>query len=483
MTLTTRLSIFFVTALAVVLAAFSAALFLLARTYLYRQVDERLQAAIDTLTASVEEGPDGVEWEPQERHVYLGQDNGADQVRWLVTDLQGRVVDHSQNLAFDDTLADDAWSMARSSTVEQESTNYGQTRRLVQRRVPAPTSAGPVGLRSTEPAPRVAPETRYPDLTLTAAISLEPARATLRRLALALIGLSLTVCIAAGFVGRRLCRRALDPVIRMAAAARTMHATDRDRQLPIAATGDELEELGRAFNDLLARLQESFERQRRFTGDASHQLRTPLAAMLGQLEVALLRDRATEEYRRTLTLVQNQAVHLHEIVETMLFLARTDAEAKLPDLESIDLNVWIEQYMSSRETSRRDEDVRVELPANGPVRVAGQASLLAQLADNLLDNACKYRAPSSPITVRIGREGSRAFLAVEDRGPGIPPEDLPHIFQPFYRSPAARRQGVGGLGLGLAVACRIASALGGSLEAQSTLGHGSQFTLRLPAAD
>jgi signal transduction histidine kinase len=100
--------------------------------------------------------------------------------------------------------------------------------------------------------------------------------------------------------------------------------------------------------------------------------------------------------------------------------------------------------------------------------------------DNLLDNACKYRDPGSPITIRLGRERRSALLTIEDRGAGIPSEDLMHIFEPFYRSPEARRLGISGLGLGLAVARRIAIALGGTLEAQSTPGRGSQFTLRLP---
>src|SRR5437763_732045 len=142
---------------------------------------------------------------------------------------------------------------------------------------------------------------------------------------------------AAALAGRRLCRRALRPLTGMAAAARAISADDLGRRLPPAGTGDEVDDLGRAFNELLARLQESFERQRRFTGDASHQLRTPLAAMLGQVEVALRRERPPEEYQRVLTLVHKQSAKLREIVEMLLFLSRADAEAKRPQLEALDL--------------------------------------------------------------------------------------------------------------------------------------------------
>ena len=105
--------------------------------------------------------------------------------------------------------------------------------------------------------------------------------------------------------------------------------------------GDELQDLGESFNDLLARLHEAFERQRRFTGDASHQLRTPLAAMLGQVDVALRRDRPGEDYRRVLTLVRDKTLHLSQIVEMLLFLARADAEAETPGSEEVDLAAWI----------------------------------------------------------------------------------------------------------------------------------------------
>src|SRR5262249_51255839 len=144
-------------------------------------------------------------------------------------------------------------------------------------------------------------------------------------------GLSLTVWLVALFVGRALCRRALVPVRRMAASAADMDAADLGRRLPAAGTRDELDELSKAFNNLLDRLQESVERQQRFTGDASHQLRTPLTAILGQLEVALRRQRPVEEYEQVLTTVRQKAEHLRRIVESLLFLARADAEARLPD--------------------------------------------------------------------------------------------------------------------------------------------------------
>jgi signal transduction histidine kinase len=232
---------------------------------------------------------------------------------------------------------------------------------------------------------------------------------------------------------------------------------------------------------LLDRLQDSFERQRRFTGDASHQLRTPLAAMLGQAEVALRHDRTTSEYRSVLERVQDRALELRQIVEMLLFLARADAESSPPPREPLCLRAWVQNYLARWSAHPRAADLKLELPADDSLDVETNQPLLSQLVDNLLENACKYSLPGSAVTVKLRREGSAVALAVEDAGSGIPGEDLPHLFEPFYRSAASRRQGVAGVGLGLAIARRIAGALGGSLEVDSVLGQGSRFTLRLPA--
>jgi len=320
---------------------------------------------------------------------------------------------------------------------------------------------------------------KFPLLVITAAISSAPLGATLRQLALTLAGLSFAIWMLAALFGWRLCRRAVKPMIDMAIAARTMGDTDWTQRLPVPKTGDELAQLGQAFNDLLHRLYEAFERQRRITGDASHQLRTPLTAMLGQIEVALRRERAQEEYRDTLSRVHGQAMHLRQIVEMLLFLARADHEAQLPDLEEIDLGPWFDAYAQNWTGHPRATDLQFERAIEGAARVRVQAPLLGQLIDNLLDNACKYSRPGTPIKVRLSREPGKITWSVEDAGCGIAEADLPHVFEPFYRSPQVRRRGDAGVGLGLAVAQRIARAIGGKLSVESEWQRGSRFTLYL----
>ena len=454
MTLATRLSLFFLAALAVVLVGFSATLYGLASSHLHRHLDERLGSVVNTPAAAAEQEDDGLEWKTTDR--FWDLDGGP--VSWAVLDEHGERVDGSAEAA--------------------AATSAGGWR-VVRRTIGHPLGRGD----RHEEHPHSHGERRYKALTFVAAAPESPLAATLRTLALTLAGLSLALWTAAALGGRWLCRRALAPLHRMAATARTINADDLGRRLPAANTADELDELGRAFNDLLGRLQESFERQRRFTGDASHQLRTPLAAMLGQVEVALRRERPPEEYHRVLELVHKQSAKLREIVEMLLFLARADAEAKRPQLETVDLAAWLTEHLQTWSAHPRFADLHPDLAAGTSAVVNAQTPLLSQLVDNLLDNACKYSESGTPVTLRVAAGADGVSLTVADEGHGIEAAELAHVFDPFYRSPQARKLGQGGVGLGLAVARRIADAFGGELRAASVPGNGSQFTLRLPAVN
>jgi heavy metal sensor kinase len=469
-TLTTRLTAVALAALAVVLAGFSTTLYLLAREHLYRQADDRLAAAAAVLVAATEVKPDGVEWEPAERRLGFGP--GAE-VAWLVTDPAGRAVDRAAPPDAADFLADAAAHLRESGRPAKRA-DWQEGRWLVrQERVEAADPAAPF-------VPPAGSELKFPALVVTVGASLEPVRTALRDLAAGLAGVSVGVWVVAALAGRAVCRWALRPVARMADAARGMTAADLGDRLPAAPTGDELEDLGRAFNALLGRVQESVERQQGFTAEASHQLRTPLTALLGQVDVALRRDRDGVEYRRVLGSVRGQADRLRRVVESLLFLARADAEAGPPSRERVDLGVWLPEHVAATWADHtRAADIRVTAsPAPADVHPV----LLGELVDVLVDNACKYSAPGTPVAVRVGPAGGGVEVAVEDAGIGITEADAARVFEPFVRSAEARRRGVDGVGLGLAVARRIAAAHGGTLGVVSTPGRGSRFTLRLPAA-
>jgi signal transduction histidine kinase len=419
-----------------------------------------------------------VEWEPQERALSLGEESGADHLRWLVLDDGGRRVDHSRNF---DEAGIPAEELARPAGPGRGrlSDRHGGAWR-VSRRVLRPDVLAASGSRAAgqggEPAAPDHPEALHPHLTLIACAPLGPTEATLATLGWLLAALSAGIWLAAGVLCRGLSRRALSPLTRMVESARGLDAADPGWSLVEAGTGDELDDLGRAFNDLLGRLHVAYERQRRFTGDASHQLRTPLTILIGQLQVALRHERTGEEYRRALTSALGRAEQLARIVEALLFLSRAEAEAGLPGAEPLELHGWVAEHLAGRPSA----EVVHHADTPDPLWIRAHPALLGQLLDNLLDNAARHGHADSPVAVETLRDQRGAILAVEDRGPGIAPEDLPRIFEPFYRSAEARRRGVAGVGLGLAIVRRIATACGGSVAARSEPGNGARFEVRFP---
>jgi signal transduction histidine kinase len=184
-----------------------------------------------------------------------------------------------------------------------------------------------------------------------------------------------------------------------------------------------------------------------------------------------------------LTLVRSKTQHLRQIVEALLFLARADAEALKPRLETLDLAEWIETHTRHWPESVRAADVRLVVGSARPLTARVQPALLADLVNNLVENASRYSSPGTPIRVTLQAGSDSVDLTVGDEGIGIAPSDLPHIFEPFYRSAEARRHGSSGLGLGLSIARRLAISFGGTIEAESRPYQGTRFLLRLPRID
>lgn len=466
MSLTARLSAFALAGLAVVLAGFSAALYATASVYLERQIAARSDAALHALFAAVEVHSGDVQWEPLERKIALGVTEDLEQVRWTLRDEAGRLIDRSTNLD------------AGFSEVEGSPWSFTAWTALASRFDPEVVAARRFdgADRAALPADRTTTTTGF---TLTVAVSHAPAAAMLRRIAAVLAGVSVAVWLTAAVAARFVCRRALRPVTAMAASANAL-GDDPARRVTVAETSDELEDLGRAFNCLLDRLHAAHDRQRRFTGDAAHQLRTPLAAVLGQLDVALRRDRSTGEYRRTLEVVRRRADGLRQVVESLLFLARAGAGDRI-DVQAIDAADWLRGLRDDWASHERTADIAWDIP-DKPCLVRAHAGLLGQALDNLIDNAAKYSDAGTPIRVALTADTGRVVLAVEDDGCGIAADDRPHLGEPFFRSAAARRRGTSGVGLGLAVVRRVADVFGGELRVESELGRCSRFALELPAA-
>jgi signal transduction histidine kinase len=476
MRLGTRLTVYYVSSIAVVLAGFSIALFAMASKHLYRQVDERIESALNTLVAAAEIGPEGVTWEPEERSLSFGRRTFEGRFSWRVADERGTRIDGSATGEIDRALAGlGAGSGTRRFASFNDESGVGW--RAVTRRLGRPPTDGGTIRSKTE-----AGEVVHDALILSAGTPLDAVQTILRNLALTLTGLSLGVWTLALVLGRRLCRIALRPLTEMADAAHSIGGDEAGRRLPAPETDDELGELGRSFNALLDRLGESLERQQRFTGDASHQLGTPLRAIQGHVDLALRAERSPAEYRRVLAMVQSKTRHLRQIVDGLTFLSRADAEARRPALERISLDAWLRAHIAAWPDPRRS-DVVYESDEPEGCHACVHPPLLGELMNNLLENAAKYSPPQTPIRVRLSHPDGHVVFSISDEGPGIDRIDLPRIFVPFFRAEAARIGGSQGLGLGLSVAARIAAVFGGQINVFSNPGQGATFSVQLPASD
>jgi heavy metal sensor kinase len=286
--------------------------------------------------------------------------------------------------------------------------------------------------------------------------------------------------LVAGAGGFLLAGRSLRPLERMKEQARRITGESLHTRLAIGRSPEELAVLADTFNELLARLDASFETMRRFVADASHELRTPLAVIRGEADVALANDRPAGEYRTSLAVVQDEAKRLSRLVDDLLKLARADAgHVKLQAAEFY-LNDLLDECCRSVEALAAAKQIAVECYAEGDTPFHGDEELLRRLVFNLVDNAIRYTPSGGRVSVRLDDAGAALRIVVADTGVGIPAETLPHIFERFYRGDGARSRNEGGFGLGLAIVQWIAEAHRGSVKVDSGPGAGSVFTVALP---
>ena len=302
----------------------------------------------------------------------------------------------------------------------------------------------------------------------------------LQRLAGFIAGAGAAV-LAIGLAGGMLItKRALKPIGAMSAAAEKISAANPAHRIDAKATETELGRLAHVLNSAFDRLQESVARQARFTADASHELRTPVAVIRAQTSMARRADRTCEEYREVVDVCYAAAGRMASLVEGLMTLARTDSGELPLEKTECDLRQLVDECTDLLLPLAKQHEVTIERQL-GDVSAAGDPQLLAQVALNLLSNAIRYNRPGGSVRVATASEGRHAVLVVADTGIGIPAEDIPKVFDRFYRVDRSRSSRDGGTGLGLAIAKAIVVAHGGSIDCESELAHGSTFTLRIPA--
>ncbi len=297
---------------------------------------------------------------------------------------------------------------------------------------------------------------------------------------LLLLGAAPMMALLASFGGYWMSRRALAPVDALTTAARRISLDNLGQRLEVSKTGDELERLGVTWNEMLARLDNAVQRMRQFTADASHELRTPISIIRTTAELALRRERDPGEYRKALDNVRCEAEWMTRLAEDLLLLARADAGT----LKLRSERVQVDQLAATvaGETAPMAEVRGIALHTQfgaDDAQVNGDGSALHRLLTILLDNAVQHTPPDGTIAIETSADAGRVAIAVRNTGEGIRAEDLPHIFERFYRGdPARTRQN--GAGLGLAIARSIAQAHGAEIEVESEPGQGAVFSVKLP---
>jgi len=310
--------------------------------------------------------------------------------------------------------------------------------------------------------------------------SIAPELKELNRTALKLTGVGGVILLFGLAGGWWLVSRALLPIENISAAAAKISAGDLSQRINLAEAESELGQLAAVLNSTFARLEAAFAQQQQFTADAAHELRTPVSVMLTQTQTALTRERTAAEYRETIEACQRASQRMRRLIESLLELARLDAGQESLKRMRFDLSKAIADSVGWVRPLAEERGVTI-LPELASLEITGDSGRLAQVIVNLLTNAIQYSPSGGEVHLKLEAQPGLAALTVADTGPGISNEDLPHVFERFYRGDKSRTASNGNAGLGLAISKAIVEAHGGTIEVASQTGKGTTFTMRLPA--
>jgi heavy metal sensor kinase len=313
--------------------------------------------------------------------------------------------------------------------------------------------------------------------------SLGEDRAILTQFTWQCIGLIPLVILAGCATGWIFTGRALTPVLAVARAAQRISGSNLSLRLPGRGAGDELDYLTETFNQMIERLEVSFNQIRQFSTDVSHELRTPITVVRGQLEVALFTSQTAEQYREAIVNSLADIERLSQIVRALLLLSQAETGQVVLQKQPLDLVRVADSITDQFQIPAEGADVRLEFVAGAdPCRGDFDRVQIERMLSNLLSNGIKFTPPGGAIRVAVSRIGDDAEIRVEDTGQGISPEHLPHIFDRFYRvrGPSEHASPEKGLGLGLSFVVWIVRAHGGTIDVASEPGKGTRFRIQLP---
>jgi heavy metal sensor kinase len=324
-------------------------------------------------------------------------------------------------------------------------------------------------------------EVGHPQATLLVGKStqyIEDALTQLRSLLLLLSGVAVLVSAGGAAI---LAQRALAPIDRITKTARRITTSDLHQRLGLTGPDDEVSRLGKAFDDMLERVEDGFEREKRFSADVAHELRTPLTILKGTTEVALRgRDQDPHALGDALEVVREETDRMVRLVEGLLLLGQSESGELPLSLREVPLSLLIHRTIASFSPAAEEKGIALGTDRVQEVSLAVDEDWIVQLLANLVSNAIRYTREGGHVSLGLRVESLYAVITVRDSGIGIPEEDLPHVFERFYRPDAARSRRSGGTGLGLAIVHAIVQAHKGRIDVTSKVGEGTAFHVRLP---
>jgi heavy metal sensor kinase len=291
--------------------------------------------------------------------------------------------------------------------------------------------------------------------------------------------MTLLILVAAG-VGWFMARRAVSGVEAVTRTAQKISGGSLKERVPVKPRGDEIDQLATTFNYMLDRIQNLVTEIKEMSDNIAHDLRSPITRIRGAAEVTLTAGKSLNEYESLTASTIEECDRLLDMINTMLMISKTESGANTPAREAIDLAKLVQEACELFEPSAEDKKIALTCSTPNEIRLLGDAHMIQRMLANLLDNAIKYTPPQGTVKVSIAEKDERVIVSVSDTGFGISPDDLPRIFDRFYRGDQSRSKP--GIGLGLSLARAIARAHGGDVTAFSVPHQGSTFTVNLPKA-
>jgi heavy metal sensor kinase len=282
-------------------------------------------------------------------------------------------------------------------------------------------------------------------------------------------------------LARAIAGRSIRPVEEVIATAETLTQANLAQRIPLPRKQDELYRLSTTINALLDRLQEAFQREKHFTADASHELKTPLAVVKGTLDVLVRKPRAVEQYEEKIRYCLSELSRMAHLIEQLLLLARYEQESVRPNIVSIELTSVLDQVLSRTESLASGKQISFVRTNLSNARVAGDPAMLETILENIVTNAIKYSPVCSTVDIELSRNSDMLLCTITDHGIGIPEEKLPYVFDRFFRVDESRNSGTGGSGLGLSIVRKLADLQQISITITSQEEQGTSFRLLFSA--